>query len=346
MAELTREIKDLNNIHFSWRDYALMLLNSTTDPLRSIWHEKVCTSYAHWTTGMGSISEGNLTGLEILSEIPNDLTIKITDDKYDAEGDFSWYKCGRLSGSKRMNVHIGNYPQESLSAEACNCIKYFITNWDECGYLFKEVPILNKMWKLAQMSNGKCVTPDEVLTYILERPVDDKKHGIFIDVCCDIFTNGLPSQKYKKYWKSEEIENFPLNGTISDTTLSFKDIVYDPSDEKFNNETKNSNLDKLFNSYEPNIPLEEQKKNMISLCDIFLKEDVSYSPCWKKICICVLKNDVSFKYAGFGATLRERLAREDAMAAFSSKKEEKEKAKEKAKRLAEEIEKEHDKGGN
>lgn len=301
-----KEIKDLNIIHTTWKDYALMLLNSTPDPLRSVWREKVVTSLTHWKFSNGSISEGNVAGCEVLSELPDTFTKMVVDDAF-YKG--VWKKLGRLSGSKRMKVYLGNYPQESISNEANLCLKYIIKHWDEDfedGMKYKDLieasPLLSRMWDFAQKSQGKCVLPDEVCTYILEKPVDDSKYGVWIDVSEDIFTNGIPSEKFKDYWKSDKIEGFP---------------------------------------FEVESDIEMQKKYFLSMCDIILKEDVSMSPCWKKICICILKNDTSMKYAGFGATLRERQAREDAIAAFSTKEEEKKKAKLEAEKLAAKIEKEN-----
>lgn len=323
--ELIDEINDLNLIHTTWRDYTLMLLNSTPDPLRSIWREKVVTSICHWQFNTGSISEGNMAGVEILSVLPNELTMKVVDDAFEPDG---WYKDSRLAGSKRMKVFLGHYPQESLSNEANLCLQYIVKNWDEYGHLIEEIPLLNRIWKLAQESGGKCILPDEVLTYILEKPVNDNIYGTWIDVAYDVFKNGIPSDKYAEYWKSDKIEGFPL-------------AEYNPdSKEKWFHRTVSE--DGTVHIGEP-ISLEEQKKNFLKVVEVFFKEDVAMSPCWKKIAICILKNDTSMKYAGFAPTFRERQAREEAIAAFSTKQKEKEKAKEEAKRLADQIAKERKK---
>lgn len=317
------ELKSLNVIHITWRDYTLLMLNSTNDPLRTIWREKVVTSLSHWSFNTGSIDEGNLAGVEILAALPDEFTEKVVDDAW---SDLDWSKEGRLARSKRMNVFLGHYPQESLSNEANLCMKYIINHWDEYGHLINEIPVLSRIWELAQMSGGKCVLPDEVLTYILEKPVNDKKQAPWIDVAHDIFTNGIPSETYNKYWKSDKIEGYPLAEFIPDT-----------EEKWFERKVLEDGTVEIGNA----ISFEDQKENFLKVCDIFLKESVSWSPCWKKIAICILKNDVSMKYAGFGATLRERLAREDAIAAFETKKEEKEAAKANAKALAEKIEKEN-----
>lgn len=318
-------LKKLGIIHTTWRDYTLMLLNSTPDPLRSIWREKVVTSTSHWHFNTGSISEGNMAGVEVLAVLPSELTIKVVDDAFEPDG---WYKGERLSGSKRMKVFLGHYPQESISNEANLCLKYIVKHWDEYGHLIQEIPLLSRIWKLAQESGGKCIIPDEVLTYILEKPVNDKIYGTWIDVAYDVFENGIPSDKYAEYWKSDKIEDFPLAEYIEDTEERyFYRIIKEDGSEDLGDP----------------IPLEEQKKNFLNVCDIFFREDVSMSPCWKKIAICILKNDTSMKYAGFAPTFRERQAREEAIAAFSTKQKEKEKAKAEAERLAAQIENERKK---
>ena len=92
-------------------------------------------------------------------------------------------------------------------------------------------------------------------------------------------------------------------------------------------------------AYESTLPFEQQLETMLNFVrNGMLREDVAYCCCWKKIAICVLKGDSQFKYAGFGATMRERIAREEAMAAFSVNQAEKEQAKKNAQAMAKEIE--------
>ena len=54
----------------------------------------------------------------------------------------------------------------------------------------------------------------------------------------------------------------------------------------------------------------------------------------------MLKNDATWKYLGFGPTLKERMARAKAEGAFAKNKEEKERAKAQAERFAKQIENE------
>lgn len=300
-VETLEKLKSLGIIRTTWKDYALLLLNSTPDPLRSIWREKVVTSVVHWEFKDGSISEGNLAGMEILTVLPSDFTQMVVDDYFVEDG---WKKSNRLAGSKRMKVFIGHYPQESVSNEAYLCIQYILEHWQEWGHLIQETPLLKQIWDFSQKTGGDCVLPDEVLTYILEKPVDDSHYGVWMDVSEDVFAHGIPSERFAEYWKSEKLEGYPMQAP-----------------EK----------------------LEEQMKNFDNVCSKILKEDVAYSPCWKKICICILKNDTSMKYAGFGQTFREQQAREAALSAFSDKKAEEKRAKKEAAQLAKKIEKENSK---
>lgn len=374
-AEQIATLKELDHIHVSWRDYALMLLNSTNNNcgLRDVWHEKVLTSYFHWLAKDGSISEANVFGLEVLSELPSQLTLQVVDDWYDHEGIGSWQKMGRLAGSKRMKLHVGGYPQESLSNEAYLCLQWLTQHLDEplpdewlydmlkkihgvnwehfvphAPATIKDVlhlsPTLNRLLKLASMSGGKSVSQDEVLTWLLERPLVDTEHGSWMMTQVVVSMYGIPSEQYGKWWKSKAIEGFPLNGSESSEQtvkehfmraqklLVGEGVAQNPLEAW---ESIKAGLD----AYESTLPFEQQLETMLNFVrNGMLREDVAYCCCWKKIAICVLKGDSQFKYAGFGATMRERIAREEAMAAFSVNQAEKEQAKKNAQAMAKEIE--------
>lgn len=275
-SDLIEEISELGTIHASWENYALHLLNSTPDPLRSIWREKLITSIINWEFKEGSIGEGNLAGLEVLSALPDEFTKMVVDDVWDAR---IWAKRERLSGSKKMKIFLGHYPQESLSNEANLCCRFLIENYEEYGSLITETPILAKIWNFTQASGGRCVYPDEILTYTLEKPINDELEAPWVEVASDLYLNGIPSDKFEKYYFVEKIEGFPLS----------------PPDD-----------------------IEQQKQNFLDVCDVMFKEDMLQGPNWKRICISILKNDISFQYAGFTKTLKENQARERAMQAFDS----------------------------
>ena len=45
--DIRQEILELNHIRTTWKDYCLLLLNSTPDPLRSNWRKKLITAVVH-----------------------------------------------------------------------------------------------------------------------------------------------------------------------------------------------------------------------------------------------------------------------------------------------------------
>ena len=170
--------------------------------------------------------------------------------------------------------------------------------------------LLHKMFVLAQMCDGNGISQDEVLTYILEKPVSDHQHGAWIIPFVDVSFNGIPSQKWEKYWRSGKIEGFPLNATAESHQKCVEilsNVEWNPQRENYSLDDISDAINALIDAYECVLPLEEQMKKMNTFCQRWiLPEDVSYSPCWKKICICVLKNDVSMKYAGFLTRSEER----------------------------------------
>jgi hypothetical protein len=269
------ELLSMAIIHTTWRDYALMMLNSTADPLRSIWREKITASIISCEFKALALSEGSIAGLEIMASLPRWLTEMCCDDHW---SDFE--KHERIPGSKRIAVCLRHYPQESLTHEAFKCIDYLVEHWDELGReMVMGIPLLKRMWDLSQWAKGDCLYPDEVLTYTLDKPLDPKMDGGWIDASLDVFENGRPSHKWDKYWLSDKIDWFPFVGN------------------------KNDRIRKLY---------------FMNTAKIMLKEDMLGCPSWKRLCICMLKNDISMKYAGFSMTYKERLAREAAMEAFGN----------------------------
>lgn len=65
--DIVAQIKKLDYIHTTWEDYALMLLNSTPNPLRGIWREKLVTSIIHAEFIYNSVFESHIAGIEIMS---------------------------------------------------------------------------------------------------------------------------------------------------------------------------------------------------------------------------------------------------------------------------------------
>jgi hypothetical protein len=269
------EIKHLNKQHITWRDYALMMLNSTADPLRSIWREKIVSSIISCEFKANALSEGNIAGLEILNSLPDWLTLQCCDEIWNF-----YEKVERIPGSKRISTYLRHYPQESLSHEAFLCISNLVLNWSYYGEkIIMETPLLKRMWDLSQWAKGDCLYPDEVLTYTLDKELNPKVDGGWIEASMDVFENGRPSHRWDKYWLSDRLDFYPFTGN------------------------KNDRIRKAY---------------FLNVGKIILKEDMMGCPSWKRLCICMLKNDISMRYAGFSMTYRERLAREEAMEAFGT----------------------------
>ena len=271
-------IKVLDNIHTTWRDYALLLVNSTNGPLRQNWRGKIVTMMIHSQFFFNSVFESHLIGLQILSELPNWLTKKVVDDVWEYG---KWEFNERCVGSKRPKIRLGHLPQDSLDNEALMCMEWILDHWNEHKDIIFNSKLLSSIWQLAQDSGGKCLYPDEVLTYQLDKKIGDLP-GAWIDVCRDVFTNGIPSQTYKKYWYSTAIPGFPLAAPATEA---------------------------------------EAIENMRTLLQKALKEDTQSCASWKRACICVLKNDVSWKYAGFATSSNDRLTIVECLKAFRESKE-------------------------
>lgn len=296
--ELVEKAKKLNLIHTSWKDYALFLLNTADEESRENWRQKFITSMIHWNFNTGSISESNIIGLEVMSSLPSEFTLEVTDDAWNRE---EWYRDKRLAGSKRQVVCLGHYPQESISNEANIALKAILNSWDENHYMLFDNDYISRMWDFAQKSNGNIITQDEVLTYTLDKATDEKVPAYWVDVADDIFTNGVDDFKYKKEYRSGKLEGYPF---AEGSGLEWKS-----TDEEGRQLT-----------------LEEMKQNFINMIDVILKEDINYSPAYKKLAITILKNDKVGQYMGFQQTLKERRARQEAMMAFSTQEKEKNRA--------------------
>ena len=268
------EINNLNKIHTTWRDYALMLLNSSNKILRNNWRKKLITMIIHSEFYFNSFFETHLIGLSILKELPNDFTRMIVDDYWD-----NGYEIRKRSpASKRIKIKLGHLPQDSIDNEAICCLNFILDNWEKYNHLIFESEYLTKIWNFSQKSKGKCLFADEILTYQLEKDIDNSK-DYWIKVCNDIFTNGLPSNKFKKYYFSNKIDWYLNNTSI-------------PED------------------------IEDQKYYFSLVYNKILKEDIQSCPSWKKVCICILKNDITWKYAGFQPTYKERMSREECLQAY------------------------------
>lgn len=260
--EIIKEMHSLNDISYTWKDYVLLLLNSTPDPLRRNWREKIMSSLISCEFKNISISEGNLAGWELLIELPEWLTIRVNGEDWK-----NINKIRRLSGSKKMSVNLMRLPLEPLSYQAFKCCEYLIDNFEveiherKTGKdIIEEIPLLNRIWDFSYHSKGDCLYPDEVLTYTLDKDLDIKKSGEWITASEDVFANGRPSNRFDKYWVSDKVEWFP------------------------NTKVK---TDKIRKAY------------FLNVCKIMFKEDILEQPSWKRFAIAILKNDIFMVYCGF-----------------------------------------------
>lgn len=331
MSNVLEKINKLGTIRTTWRDYTLQLLNSSDENNRINWQEKLVTSIQSWSFGIGSANDSLVAGVEILSELPNYLTKKIVDDVWTYD---MWYRVGRLPGSKKQKLVLGHYAQEAHMVEANKVLSYIIDNYDEInpengrpiGELLWTSKYIRKIWEFAQKSGGEIIYPSESLLYTLEKDTDPTIPAFWTDIAEDVFTNGIPSTRYAKQWKSDKMAQFPVGNFYKDENL-YKDIE--------NNWEYPDSWWKVFgNDYKA------QAENMHKVLDKFFKEDLSNSPCWKRFAVVILKLDLSGKYMGFGPTLRERKMREEAMSSYSQDKDEQEKSLKEVELLNKKIEKE------
>ena len=262
--------KEMAIIHTTWRDYCLYMLNTTSEPLKSIWREKMVTSILSWKYATGSVWDTTIDALQVLSDMPDQLTMDLLDDVWNEE---DWNTFGRLGISAKRVLSISKYPQESLEKEALTVIEHIVENED-----LDLLKSSSKLYDLATLWNeqgGKSLTPlEDQQNFIGKKKVEIPK------------VDNPAEEGSKEFWK-----------------------------------------------------------NVLSGARVWFRENIHSTSSWKRFSIAILKNDVTLKYLGFAQTSTERLARANAIAAFSDQKEEKEKAKKQAQRLAKQIEKERKEAG-
>lgn len=146
------EITELNRVHVTWRDYCLYMLNTTSEPLRSSWREKMITSILSWKYGEGSSEPSTVEALEILSDIDPKIVKEVTDDEW-SKSDF--HVGGTLPISGKVCFSISHYPQESLEKECADVLKYLIDN-----KMFDELKKSKTFMKFAD----RCVKTKEMVS--------------------------------------------------------------------------------------------------------------------------------------------------------------------------------------
>lgn len=332
-ASLMKEVAEMNLQRISWRDYALNLLNTAAEPARSNWREKLVTSIIHWSYGKGgSFNEGNLEGLEVLTELPSGLTEEIVDDSYERG---TWYFNGRLAGSKKRKMLLGHYSQQSLAKEGNIMWEWMMNNWFEewegkpIWKIVQDSDHLRKTFEFAQRSGGEVLFNDEILTYVLEKDAHEERPAFWTNVSDDVFTNGIPSDKYKNDYKTIMPEQYPVESYFIEESFEgdFWWNKFLRPEERSSNPEITEPMKRLF-------------KNVQDVADKYMKEDLSNSPSWKRMVVVILQNDIDGKYMGFSKSSVAELSRAEAMAAFSKNEKEADQAKASIGILKKKVEKE------
>lgn len=269
VAEEGKVPQALRVVHTTWKDYCLYMLNTTDDPIKSIWREKMITSILSWKYGTGSVQNSTLDALKILTDLDNEYTMGLFDDAWESK---DWNVFGRINISGKHVLSISKYPQESLEKEVLIAIED-IAERKDTGML-ESSQTLHDLAVLWNEQGGKSLTPMEDM-------------------------QNYAGKKEKKV--VPKLEDPPEYGS---------DAFWD---------------------------------NIRRAANVWFKENIHSTSSWKRFCIAILKNDVTLKYLGFAPTTKERVARANAVSAFSSKQEEREKAKKEAERLAKKLEKERSK---
>lgn len=107
-----KNCKELNNIHFTWKDYTLYLLNNSDKEARENWQEKMVTDILkHRFQGVSSTLSA-YHALKIMSELPQDYVKSIVDQVFEENIDWKYYTTH--SKSKQPIISFLTYPMESV----------------------------------------------------------------------------------------------------------------------------------------------------------------------------------------------------------------------------------------
>ena len=147
-------IEKLNTIKVSWKDYCLYMLNTSLEPARSNWQNKMISDILKLRFQGSSCPLSTKDALQILTELPDEYTLPIIDEVWHEE---DWKVYNSNLRSKKDIITVIRYPQESLEAEAFACISKICKD--------KDTEVLNKSPKLIELSNkwnrGEIYSPEE-----------------------------------------------------------------------------------------------------------------------------------------------------------------------------------------
>lgn len=163
-----KEIEKLSVIHFDWKCYCLYLLNTASEPARTNWRKKMITDILKLRFQASSCPLSTKSALMLLSELPDELTLSVTDDVWH-ENDWRVYDSNLKS--KKELIAVVRYPQESLEAEAYACIKHIYNNKDM--EIINNTPTLKKLCE--RWNNGYIYSPEELRIAMVKNKTLPKK---------------------------------------------------------------------------------------------------------------------------------------------------------------------------
>lgn len=297
------ELKKLSVIHTTWEDYCLYLLNTSEEPAKSIWREKLTSSILNQRYSEESIDLSTIDAINILSEISPEIVYNITDDHWNKED----YHLGRsLPLSGKQCISLSHYPQQSLEKEVHDCIEYILDN-----KLFNEIEKSKSLKDIIENKFEKydyktILTPSQMSIYLYGSKSLKNKYN-------------LNEDSQKEYSKENLIKFSEILRIVNKLNYNENNIVMTELSE-----------------YENNI-ISEWIKRIKKANDIWFKENIHSTNSWKRFSIVILKGDITCKYIGLSLSSNERLIRAKAMQAFSQNQKEKEKAQKEAISLSKKL---------
>ena len=142
-------------VHHTWQDYFYHLLNTSSEPFRTNWRNKIVSSILASRFQGESMSHASLDALKMMTELDNDLTMSLVDDFWTED---MWKQHGKLKSNKII-ISLCKSPQESLTMEAQKIVTHALEN----GMLYDlmiQSPTLKKL--VERWENGDILSAEEV----------------------------------------------------------------------------------------------------------------------------------------------------------------------------------------